>query len=200
MSESWQWSVTPSRGAISVRFLDDSWDASASGGRPCGCGSAMVSVRGSTSLGRAVQRHTVQQRLCASTRSLFETVPWNARCLPWVPRSTFGSFCCPFTMHSMACFNPASLPMCLGVCCLGWVSSRSRDLWPTLRHITSLAHPLPESDEAPCREELESRRRSRVLGTCLPLEICAVLDTCLSLEIGAVLGTCLPLEIGAVLD
>lgn len=38
MSESWQWSVTPSRGAISGGFVDDSLGESPSGGRPCGCG------------------------------------------------------------------------------------------------------------------------------------------------------------------
>ena len=71
---------------------------------------------------------------------------------------------------------------------LGGCPGRSCDLWATHRHITSLAHLRSESDESPLEEaRITSVARSRVLGTCHPLEICAVLGTCLPLEVHAIL-------------
>ena len=93
----------------------------------------------------------------------------------------------PFTTHAFTLKGRRS-QCALAHALLAGCPDRSRDLWPTRRHITSLAHLLSESDESPLEEaRITSVARSRVLGTCHPLEICAVLGTCLPLEVHAIL-------------
>ena len=91
----------------------------------------MISAEGSTSLGRAVRRYTIQLGVRGCDR-FYETL-YETRCLPWTTHPYLGLSV--RSVHSM--LPPLGVaPGALDHALLDGCPSRSRDLWPTRRHIT----------------------------------------------------------------
>ena len=111
-AESWQWSGRPSQGAASSGFVEDLLGASGSGGRPCVCGSAMISARmisarGSTSLGQAqygtsglsaAREHAIVRPTQRFLPPITEVVPFLRT--PFFRAWTFARHICLFRVRS----------------------------------------------------------------------------------------------------
>ena len=130
-----------------------------------------------------VRRYGTASRM-RECRSLSETVPWGPTNSLGPTRSIFGSLVVHASLPKGRDVAP-SVPWLM----LSWTGVMVA--LATLGQPVVTLHPwhicLLRATRALSRKlELRLSQRSRVLGTCLPLEICAVLGTCLPLEVCSV--------------